>query len=800
MKYYIITLCFLCLGIAKAQNCSLTLLGEIKDFHDNSPISSANIYIKRLDKYIISDFDGKFKIENLCEGNLSLVISHVGCETKTVTINMTSDQYKSITLEHHLEELNEIVVIATNPKIEKTSIQQSVSKNVIEDFSDKSLGDALNTISGVSSLNTGNTIVKPMIHGLHSSRLLIINNNVRLSDQEWGDEHAPNIDINSGGRIDVIKGANTLRYGSDAIGGLILIRPENYAVKDSLFGSTSLSLNTNGWGGNVNSELVKTYANGFYTRAQASYKVFGDFKAPDYQLSNTGIKSINASARIGYKSFEKGFDAYYSYVNNTIGILRASHIGNTNDLVNAINSGEPQYISDFTHAINNPKQEIVHHLGKIEAFKRFKGLGKLTFQYDFQINRRKEFDLRRGDRKNIPVTDLRLFTTSLQPNLRIDAYEDLVLNLGVLLRYQQNDAISGTGVSPLIPDFDKYEAGAYITGTYNLNASSELSAGFRYDFSRIEASKGYRVTDWNDTYNYDELFPEFDTGVIESSRVLTNPEFSFHNVSASLGYAKRFNHDLELLINYGLASRTPNPSELFSDGLHHSAARIEIGRLTMNKEVANKFVVSFERNNQDFGFTISPYYKHITDFIQLIPIGETTTVRGSFIEWEYNQVDAQLFGVDIDVNKKIVNNFSYNGSLSLLKADNLSDDIPLINMPAANFSNALTYQNEKLNQLSVGLKQKTVLQQKRYPDYNFYTFDAILQDDVYVDISSTPSAYTLFSFNSSANFKVFKNNSLKIEFNIENLFNVSYREHLNRLRYFTDELGRNFNIKLKLNY
>lgn len=489
MKYYMICLCFLCIGIAKAQNCSLTLLGEIKDFHDNSPISAANIYIQHLDKYIVSDFDGKFKIENLCKGDLTLTISHVGCETKTVTINMQSDIFKSITLEHHLEELKEVVV-ATNSKTEKTSIQQSVSKKVIENFSDKSLGDVLNTISGVSSLNTGNTIVKPMIHGLHSSRLLIINNNVRQFDQEWGEEHAPNIDINSSGRLEVIKGSNTLRYGSDAIGGLILIRPENYAVKDSLFGKSSTSFNSNGLGGNINSELVKTFKNGFYAKVQANYKQFGDFKASAYQLSNSGVKSINASVRFGYKSFEKGFDAYYSYVNNTIGILRASHVGNVNNLVRAINSEEPAYIGDFSHTIDNPKQSVLHHLGKVEAYKRFKGLGKLSLQYDFQINRRKEFDRRRERFKDTPASDFRLFTTSFQPNLKIDAIEDLILNTGFLLRYQQNDAVSGTGISiPLIPDYDKYEVGIYATGSYNLNLFTEISAGIRYDYARIEAKK-----------------------------------------------------------------------------------------------------------------------------------------------------------------------------------------------------------------------------------------------------------------------------------------------------------------------
>jgi len=255
-----------------------------------------------------------------------------------------------------------------------------------------------------------------------------------MFDQEWGDEHAPNIDINAGGRINVIKGANTLIYGSDAIGGLILIRPENYTRKDTLFGGTSTALNTNGWGGNINSEIVKTYESGYYAKVQASYKMFGDFEVADYNLSNSGVKSINASARFRYKSFEKGFDAYYSYVNNTIGIIRAAHVGNVNDLIRAINRKEPSFIDDFSYAIDNPKQAISHHLGKIEAYKRFKGLGKLTLQYDFQVNRRKEFDRRRASFEDAPAADFRLFTTSIQPNLKIDAVDNFVLNTGFLLR------------------------------------------------------------------------------------------------------------------------------------------------------------------------------------------------------------------------------------------------------------------------------------------------------------------------------------------------------------------------------
>ncbi|KOY52455.1 TonB-dependent receptor [Polaribacter dokdonensis] len=797
-KLFIFCVFIWCINHINAQDCNYTFKGKITDFHDNSIIVGASVQIINTNKFTSSNLEGEFMFNNLCEGKLTLEIKHVACDTKRVSYNLTKNTFKEISLEHHLEELKEVVV-KTNTKTEITSIEKSLKKEVITQFTDKSLGDALNTISGVTSLNTGNSIVKPMIHGLHSSRLLIINNNVRMFDQEWGDEHAPNIDINSSDRIDVIKGANSLRYGSDAVGGLILIRPKKYAIIDSLFGSTTTSLNSNGFGGNVNTEIVKTFKSGYYTKLQGNYKRFGDFRAPNYYLTNTGIQSINGSFRVGYNSYEKGFDAYYSFVNNKIGILRSSHIGNVSDLVEAINNREPRIVEDFSYDINFPRQNIFHHLAKVEAFKRYKNLGKLSIQLDAQLNRRKEFDLRRGDLRNRPVIDLQLFTTSIQPNLEINKFEDFKINTGLLVRYQNNDAIVNTGANTLIPDYNKYELGTYAILDYNLNETSELSFGVRYDYSKIKARKWYVESDWT-ALNYDVLFPEFDTGITDGLELLTRPEFTFNNFSTNVGYSKRFGDAYAFLFNYGLSQRMPNPSELFSGGLHHSAARIEFGFLTINKETANKFIMTLERNNKNFGFSISPYYKQIDGFIQLIPTGIKTTIRGAFPVWEYNQVNARIFGVDIDINKEITKNFDYKGSLSLLQGDDLTNNNPLIHMPSANFSNKITYTNNDFHQLKIGVSQRTTLQQNRFPDFNFTTFNPVTQQQVFVDISSTPPSYTLYGFNSSAVFYPFKKGSMEVGFNIDNLFNVSYRENLNRLRYFADDLGRNYNLKIKLNY
>ena len=54
---------------------------------------------------------------------------------------------------------------------------------------------------------------------MYGSRVAILNNGVKMAEQEWGVEHAPNIDINNYQHIDVVK-ASALKFGGDAIGGL----------------------------------------------------------------------------------------------------------------------------------------------------------------------------------------------------------------------------------------------------------------------------------------------------------------------------------------------------------------------------------------------------------------------------------------------------------------------------------------------------------------------------------------------------------------------------------------------------
>lgn len=780
------------------QECESTLSGKVVDFHDNSFLSGAQIYIQEIDLTAVSNSEGQYSLTGLCDRSYDLIISHPECDPVFLTIEISGNTIKDLLLEHHVEELDEVKVIGENVKEKtKTAQEQNLKLKTIEQYSSGSLGDALKEISGVSSLNTGANIVKPTIHGLNGSRVLILNDGVRMQDMEWGEEHAPNLDINATGSISVIKGASALQYGGDAIGGVIIMDQIFNTLTDTLFGKTLLNGMTNGRGGNVTTELTKVFDKGWFVKGQASYKRLGDREAPDYVLSNTGIEETGITVRFGQKNFAWGWDAWYSYYDADIAILRASHIGNIDDLIRSINSGQPLVIEPFTYDIDNPRQEVTHHLAKLNVYKRFGGKGRWNLRYDFQNNRRFEYDVRVGSDRNTPAIDLELATHTLNTDFLWDANQNYEIRVGLMGRYQNNFANPDTGVRRLIPDYDKYDLGAFVIGEYRFTDQFLLEAGIRFDFTRIDALKFYRTSRWEER-GYDQDFPNF---VVEDfgNQLLTNPVLDYSNFSGTTGIQYKVNGSLDFRFNYTLAKRAPNPSELFSDGLHHSAARIELGDLRINSETSHKIAFSYESRFENWGFVVEPYANFITDFILLEPTGVEFTIRGAFPLWTYRQTNARLLGVDLTAYVDWTSNWRTDHRFSLVKGKDTDNDIALINMPAPNFSNRLSFRQPDWKNLEIGLESNYVFRQNEYPP-NIVVFSPEQQQDVVLEINTPPDAYHLLGFYSSVELPLSDSTQLRVGLTIDNMLNTRYRDYLNRLRYFADDLGRNIILQLNLKY
>jgi len=757
----------------------------------------AGCHIHAANVYVNADKNGSFTLL-LPQGQHVISASFVGYKSVQRTISVTSALTVDFVLQNDISTLSEVVVSTGNPTA-NTQPKRSLKTADIEKFSNASLGDLVKEISGVSSLKTGSTIVKPVINGLHSNRVLVINNNVKLEDQQWGLEHAPNLDVNSAGTVSVVKGAAGLQYGGDAIGGVIIIDAPKIPVKDTIYGRAILNSATNGQGGSATASVFKGYKTGWNWKAQGTFKYLGDLEAPDYVLSNTGIREKNFSAGFGYKGEHSGFDAFYSYYNAEIGILRASHIGNITDLVNAINNGQPAVINDFTHNIGSPKQAVQHHLAKLSYYRDWHS-GRFDVQYSFQFNNRLEYDVRRGANRDRAALDLDLATHALLVDFASDKSKDWRFKTGISASYQNNIASIDTGVRPLIPDFTKTDLGAYATTVYDVSDKWRLEAGIRYDYSHVDATKFYIKSRWQER-GYDAGFAHFITGDF-GTQWKTNPVFTYHNVSASGGSKYELADNFNWFVNLSLARRNPNPSELFSDGLHHATGQIELGDLRLKQETSFKASTTFAYATDKISIEVNPFVNSISDFMFLQPTGLEYTNRGAFPVWEYLQTDARLTGVDVTLDIDLAQNWNYHTTFAYVHGKDLSSGRPLIDMPPANWANGVSFHKKEWSDFEIGLRNEWAFFQNRYPNNDFYA-DVLVDGNptaTLVEISRPPKAYNLLHFTSQITLDSIPNVRTTIVFGIQNLLDTAYRDYLNRMRYYADDIGRNFTLQMKFNF
>ncbi len=779
--------------VGAQQNFLVT--GTVRDFHDKTVLSGAIIQLGKLNT--VSDSKGKFVFRKITAGTYALTVSHPDCAPFSQTLSILNNLDLSVELEHHTADI-EVVTLHGNHRKMGSVVIQTLSSEDISRNSTENLGNLLTGISGVTALKTGNNISKPVIHGLYGTRVSIISDGVKMAEQEWGVEHAPNIDVNQFEHIDVVKGAAALKYGNEGMGGIVVLEPAVIARKDTVQGSIRFSGTSNGRGGEVAADAAKTWESQWFVKAGGGYKKLGDQYVPYHTLQNTGAEVGSFNFSFGKQSFAEGFNVSYSGIQQNFGIFRGAHLGGAEDYYLATNFGQPFYLDNFSYDILNPRQDVSHQIAKISAYKRFSEIGKLTFQYSFQLNERKEFDVRRGELNELPSMDMRLITQSATLNHLLER-SNWSLESGISGSIQDNFPDPATKARRLIPDYYRYDAGVFSVFKYRFSQKLNAEVGARYDFNRFDSYKYYDGSEWDEKYA-DQFSPFF---VSENdSRVLARPILDYHNVSANLGLNYLPTANLDLKLNLSRTERAPNAAELFADGLHHSAAIIEKGDLRIKKEeIYNLNFSALWKAEVLGGFTLeaSPYLMYSDSFIIQVPTGFQDSNRGgAFSIWTFQQVKARIFGIDADAQLAFSDQLKLTSSFSALRGDDLSTNEPLILMMPTNWRNAVEWNSQRKSKLYLRLENENVFRQKHFPVRNINV--SFIEDGNVVtrevDYSTPPPAYTVF--NASAGLDVFKN--INFNFRINNIFNTEYREYLNRLRFFMPEPGRNFMATIQFRF
>lgn len=746
--------------------CDITLKGKVVDANSREPVAFANVAIEDSNIGAIADENGYYIIENICEGTYTVVCSHVNCDHVEEPLTLTEDTQKDFFLEEHGVFFQEVLVRGKAEPLKATGASATLDAAQLSSERGLSLGDALEKLPGVAVLSTGATIAKPVIQGLHSNRVLLLNNGVRQEGQQWGAEHAPEIDPFLANKVTVIKGAGGLRYGADAIGGVVLIEPRPLRERPGIGGEISLQGLSNGRTG-IASGMLEGKLGGrlpLSGHLQGTLKRGGNLQTPNYFLDNTGVEELNYSWALGVQKEKWKAELFFSRFYTRLGIFSGSHIGNLTDLMNAIERERPLQDGAFTYEIGRPQQRIYHELFKWKGELETGELGSLQLQLARQFNRRQEFDAHRNygslpGNFDEPQIEFEITTHTAELAWEHNPIRLLRGSLGAHFMRQANTTDRGG----LIPSYENYTAGLFWLERWkNYPFPLEVEGGLRYDHQ------------W------------MDVGI--QGRDTINRQLAFSNISGTLGALYRFPELLTLRFNFGTAWRAPNVNELFSDGVHHGAASFETGDPNLRPERAYNSSFTFELDDKDkLSATLNLFYNVFDDFIFLEPQAEPVlTIRGAFPAFGYAQADARLMGLDWQAACELMPGLRLESQVSLLRARNRSRKEHLSLMPPDQFEHALRYSfaedEEGKTAPYLRLAMINVLEQTRVPEG--------------VDYAPPPAGHTRFKLEGGARFRLGKQ-PLEVSLAVFNLFNASYRQYLNRFRYFADETGRNVSVHLR---
>ena len=776
--------------------CSTILTGQIVAREDREPLVGATVSVRGLTIGAVADTAGYFRLLALCPGQYTIDYQFVGYKptSQVVTIGESTPGADSamalapVQLIADNQTLQEVVVTERRSEAQQLlQVQTSLTGPALDATRGQSLGESLKTLPGLYTIQTGPSISKPVIHGLYSNRIVTLNNGVRQEDQQWGSEHAPQIDPFLASRLTVIKGAASIRYGSDAIGGVILVEPKAMPTVPGFGGELNVVGGTNGRQGTLSGyvEQALTRVAGLSWRLQGTLKRVGYAKTPNYYLENSSYHENNVSGTLSYSRHRIGAEVFYSQFYTKVGLFSGAQVGSLADFYAAIARSEPLRQPAFSYALNRPYQQVQHNLLKVRAFMRSDRWGTLTATVARQQNLRREYDVLAFSRSTDPELYLKLVTQTADlvwEHSPVKTVDGETRHIGRFSGSVGFNGITQGNVRRflfLIPNYRNYGAGLFAIERYVRNHWT-VEAGIRYDYRWLRA-----------------FFLD------QSTNTVTARTRNWRNPTGSLGVTYQVNSELSVSGNLSTAWRAPNVSDLYSDGLHQSAVAYERGNPNLKPEQAYNTNVSIEYTGQRLYLDLSLYANRIENYIYLKPDSvPIVRQRGVFPAYSYHQVEATFRGVDATIRYKLTNRLTFTSKTSLLFAYDHTNHDYLVYIPPNRTDNGLRYELgtrnvtdlKRISGLFLSLTNQYVARQNRVPTV------AQQQENGQIvftgDFASPPAAYALVGAEIGFSWRV-NRQSVNVILTGTNLLNRTYRDYLDRFRYFADEPGRMVMLILK---
>jgi iron complex outermembrane receptor protein len=605
-----------------------TIGGRVTD-SAGTPIYQARVQLIELSRITATDDSGRYYFAGVAPGTYRLSVAAIGFRSRVEVVSVANnDVTLPLALKRSLVELPTIQVTASaNATDPLTSPQPTavVSGADLANSQAASLGETLNQVAGVHSLGTGPGIGKPVIRGLTSNRVLVLDNGQRMETQQWGDEHGPNVETENADRIEVIRGPASVLYGSDALGGVVNIiqRPLPDALGRSAFvrGTVSGSYSTN------NQEpdgalLLEGASGGFGFRVNGSGRKSDNLKTPNFELWNSANRAIGGSGTLGYRGAWGSLSGTYTQRNETI------HLTDEDPLA-------------------EPTQRIGTNRARVNL--EFPaGASRVEATVGYERSRRREFE--------DPTT-----STVALGLLSQDYTADLHFHHAPIGRMSGILGLTGQRTT-----FEKFGEETLIPGTKVNNLAA-------FAFEQIDAGR------WNFSFGgrFDYRHMDVDQDTVIGVSAQTR---KWNSVTGNVGVLFKLAEPAALVLNIGRGFRAPSSFDLFSNGVHEGTVAFERGDSTLKTEKSINTDLALRVQTENLAVELGGFVNWIQDFIYSIPTGQTDPGSG-FEIFDVTQGDARLNGIELAGQYHPTPFLHLQGTVDYVRGTNTSTGNPLPNIP-----------------------------------------------------------------------------------------------------------------------
>ena len=726
--------------------------GRVTDGRTKESLPGAIVSIPDLRLTAVTNEQGDYILKNVPDrGRFLVEVRFLGYRTLTETIDFGRARTFNFSLQPSVLEAKEVVVtgsaFSSDERKNSTSVT-AMGKAELLSRPSNNLIDAISRMPGVSQVTTGAAVSKPVIRGLSFNRVVTVADGTKQEGQQWGDEHGIEVDQFGAERVEVLRGAASLLYGSDALGGVVNILDPLPAVQGQIRGEivSNYALN-NGLSGN--SVMLQGNNNGFVWRGRGSYKTAHSYNTPDGYVANTGFNERNFSGQLGLNKKWGYSHLDFSGYHSKLGLPDFERNANGEYLHEDGTTFTRNELKDRTLFL--PFQDVRHYKIALNS-NMLIGSGRLRSNLAFQDNQRRELEESRTEPSLF--FDLKTYSYDLKYYFRENNGWEPVIGVAGAFQENQNKA-----EELLIPDYNSMDAGVfgYLKKTW-MNRTT-FNMGARLDYRKIEG---------------EQMFEEGEEKFAAFSR-------NFSNLSGAAGFTHEFDDHWSFKANLGSAYRAPNIAELSSNGVHEGTFRYEVGNPDLKAEQSFYGDLGLEYSGELASATITLFNNHINNYIFSRAL--TSAMVDGYPVYNYVQANANLRGAEASLTLHPVELIHLENSFAITEGTNRATDRPLPFIPAVELRNELRFEPN-----FSGLRD---------------TYFSIEMDNVFrqtrTDIFETPTdGYTLF--NAAIGTTVMLNKQpLTISFSASNLLDKAYVNHLSRLKYEGIlNQGRNFSLGVHL--